>query len=163
MSVRHLMFRKNNGLTDDVPGKVLRGRGRFGTNDYFHGGFSVRRRYGRGKRRVRDCISIIDSSRESGLRAYIKVSLTLCCVTVADQASSGSGETVALLPVAAVPVVCRVIVVSAICRLYRRKESFWITGIQTPVACGGPGVLVMPCMMPHVFPTLVQGYRLGLY
>lgn len=37
-----IMFRKRAKLTDDVPGDILRGRGRVRTYDHFHGGFLVR-------------------------------------------------------------------------------------------------------------------------
>jgi hypothetical protein len=42
MSVRHLRSEATLRLTDDITGKILRGRGRLGTNDHFHGGFLVR-------------------------------------------------------------------------------------------------------------------------
>jgi hypothetical protein len=137
------VFRKNYQLTDDVPGDILRGRDGFRTNDYFHGGFSVRRRYGRGEGRVRDCISVMNCL---GSRTCEHISRCLCCVMLYTQLRQDSANRLTL-PVSAVPVVCRAIVVSAKCRLYRRKESYWITGFQTPVAYGGPGGLVMSCMV----------------
>jgi hypothetical protein len=106
---------------------------------------------------VRDCISVMNCL---GSRTCEHISRCFfCCVRLANSASSGFGEPVVTLPVDAVLVVCRVIVVSATCRLYRRRESYWITGVQTPVACGGPGG---PVMSLHGAP-LLKDFVLGLH
>jgi hypothetical protein len=81
------VFRDNTELTDDVTGNILGSRGGLRTNDYFHGGFSVRRKYGQEKMRVRDRISIID--RLASRTCKHISSCLFCCVRPANSASSG--------------------------------------------------------------------------